>query len=241
MSESGELTHPLVPALLFHRDSFLHYFSKVQFHLGEDPSFVPRIMRWLNLCDGDAQECKRLGHQILLGGSTFLIGESPATLDLIEFLYQQRRHQINDAESLARGTQWRACRIVPGRTLERHEIPLKRHTLAKHVGLSVDQLKSDLARNSNRHHASAFFDRSTAESAIARVIGLYSAYISARFRAGAKQIDLPKQGGIDTGLKLGHVVARDGTVTISTHVRVILIRDNSDPSSFYIRTAYPTL
>ena len=172
MSESGESNHPLIPDLLVHRDSFIHYLAKIHFHLGEDPALVPRIMRWIGICQKDAHECRALGYQILIEHREFLIGKTPATFSRVDDLYEQRKLQLSDTERLAISTQWPACRIVSGRTLARHEVPFKYYTLAKHVGKSEDELKQRLRDEPNRRHVSSFFDRMTAESAVNILISI---------------------------------------------------------------------
>ncbi len=242
MSESGTSNHPLMPDLLIHRDSFLHYLTKIHFHVGEDPGLVPRIMRWIGICQRDAHECRALGYQILMDKRDFLIGNAPATFASIDTLYDKRKRQLSEAERLATLTQWPACRIVPDRTLSVHEISLKYYTVEKHVGKSVDQLKERLNKEPDTPRASSFFDRATAESAVARVLTLFSSYIAERFRKGDKQLDLPPLNrGFDVGFQLGPVVQRDGTVVISSRVKICLRRDSNDQLSFRIKSAYPTL
>jgi Bacterial CdiA-CT RNAse A domain len=61
------------------------------------------------------------------------------------------------------------CLLVPGGGLMAHET-LGGHTLARHVGRSENYLRHRLATEPDLTAASTFYDRQTAENALARVL-----------------------------------------------------------------------
>ena len=118
--------------------------------------------------------------------------------------------------------------------LQRHEVP-PGHTIDRHVGKSVDELRERLRQTSLRE-ASSFPDERTAEVVIDRVLGKRSGTIrdwmaSDTRRALRLEVDLQTP----TGLK----VLRDGTVQQSTAVRVVLIPSDEVSDGWQILTAFP--
>lgn len=119
--------------------------------------------------------------------------------------------------------------------LRAHEVPPS-HTLAKHVGKSVDDLVEQCIRE-NKRFASSFASQADAERLIARVLDSKADEIARWLERGAdKALPLNSRPGVPTGI----TVAADGRVIERTALRVVLIPSKSAPGGWQILTAFPT-
>jgi hypothetical protein len=129
-----------------------------------------------------------------------------------------------------------ATKLVPGGGLAAHEGIEGSHTIARHVGLTDQQLL-DRVLNGTKE-ASTFTDQTTAENAISHVIDANQAKIKAWLASGTKhQLILSET----TGKNLGRYVDQ-ATLTIQNDVRsvqVVLRPSNALGLGYRIHTAYP--
>jgi hypothetical protein len=117
--------------------------------------------------------------------------------------------------------------------LRRWEETSPSHTISRHVGRSVEQLR----RRVDRYHmteASSFTDVDTAASAITQVLREHQAALRAWLADGGNQIALEARMS-DT---VGTVVRRSGEVLSGSGVRVVLRRAEQDSEGFRIHTAF---
>ncbi|PYP84647.1 MAG: hypothetical protein DMG65_22195 [Candidatus Angelobacter sp. Gp1-AA117] len=119
---------------------------------------------------------------------------------------------------------------------------LKYHTIERHVAKSYDYLATRLKEDNTLKAASTFTDRATAESAISKVLIRFADYIVKKSAQGKKSIYLPNErGGIDIGMPIGVVLTRSGVLCTTTRLRLSLRVSKEGNSTFFIKTAYPTL
>jgi hypothetical protein len=125
------------------------------------------------------------------------------------------------------------CLLVPGGGLTAHEM-LGGHTLAKHVGKSEAYLRHRLATEPAIRAASTFFDRESAESALAELI-VANVWVVTRWLRG---IDRDVTIHAHAQRPAGIVLAR-GTAgpTAATGIRLVLRRNSGTPTGFRIHTA----
>lgn len=122
---------------------------------------------------------------------------------------------------------------VPGGGLVAHEAA-GGHTIEKHVGRSVEQMRHRIALE-GREVVSSFSDLATAERAVTSALTEHADSLATWLASGAKV----KLLTYEAGEPLGTVVraGRSGPQTGST-VRVVLMRDDEMPVGFHIKTAY---
>lgn len=126
--------------------------------------------------------------------------------------------------------------LVPGGGLEFHET-LKGHTLEKHVGKSIDYLKTRFIEKPNMQYSSTFYDRSTAEKVISRAI--YDDKIKiAGWLKNPKQPDLELRYQHHTSLGI-RIARNSDTIENIDTCWVILSKTPNNPLGYYIKTAYP--
>jgi hypothetical protein len=126
---------------------------------------------------------------------------------------------------------------IPGGSLVAHEDLGGAHTIERHVGRSVDDLRRRVERESLRE-ASTFPDLATADRAVADVL-------RARRDAIARWVARGDGGLNDFEARLdrpvGTVYRRDGGRAVEGRtVVVVLARSNRFPEGFRIHTAYVT-
>jgi hypothetical protein len=125
-------------------------------------------------------------------------------------------------------------RLVPGGGLAAHEGLEGGHTLAKHVGKSEAFLRHRLATEPVLQAASTFYDRQTAETAIAQMVDDNSSGVS-RWLAG-KERSLSVVGSMPQ--PVGTVIRRTSATPVqAAGVKVILKRSSLLPVGFRIHTA----
>lgn len=118
--------------------------------------------------------------------------------------------------------------------LRAHEVPPS-HTLAKHVGKSVDDLVKQCIKDDKRL-ASSFASQADAERLAGRVINANAQKIQAWLESGARRpLPLTSEFGHITGT----TVTRAGDVLTPTGVRVVLRPDSSATDGWRVLTAFP--
>ncbi|GIM65230.1 hypothetical protein Pve01_85450 [Planomonospora venezuelensis] len=117
--------------------------------------------------------------------------------------------------------------------LREHEVP--GHTLERHVGKSVQQLRDRLDRYPKLKSASAFDDEATAERLISRVLDRRSADVDSWLKDPVDRLILTEELGVRTGTS----VSVDGVVHEPSGVRVVLLPDSRAPRGWRILTAFP--
>lgn len=130
----------------------------------------------------------------------------------------------------------------PAAASARHDLSrdeaLGGHTLARHVGLSEQELRRRLARERGLAAASTFPDRETAERAVAQALAAHAERIERWQRRGPQRanlaLDLPARPGASWGESLRR---GDRRPRPATRARVVL-RARGD--AFFVLTAYPT-
>lgn len=136
--------------------------------------------------------------------------------------------------------------LVQGGGLLAHELA-GGHSIDRHVGLSVEQLRQRMKRYRNLYVASTFVDRGSAERLVAKTIDAKSAEIAlwladraknVRLAASARDVPALKLTQ-DMGEQIGISLRRGAAVpTASSVVRVVLVYDDS-PLGFHVETAFP--
>jgi hypothetical protein len=123
--------------------------------------------------------------------------------------------------------------LVPGGGLAAHEAA-GGHTLDRHVGRDLDYLRNRLATEPDLQAASTFYDRATAERAIAQILRTNEAAVGRWLRSGPPRLTL--DGTVS--VPVGQVLRRGlGDPVDVSDVRVILSRMRSGPLRFRIHTA----
>jgi hypothetical protein len=128
-------------------------------------------------------------------------------------------------------------RLVPGGGLAAHEAS-GGHTLARHVGLSDEQLAARLATQQRVPAASTFASRSVAEGAIGQALTSRATAVE-QWLAGSNArlaFDAPLSSTVGRTLVRG----AQSPVSSST-VRVVLVRDAAFQSGYRILTAFPVV
>jgi uncharacterized protein YukE len=124
--------------------------------------------------------------------------------------------------------------LVPGGGLAAHEGVEGGHTLAKHVGKTEAFLRHRLATEPHLRAASTFYDRQTAENAIAQLLDDNGSGVS-RWLAGTER-SLSVVGSMSQGV--GTAITRTSAAPVeAAGVKVILKRSSSMPTGFRIHTA----
>lgn len=118
--------------------------------------------------------------------------------------------------------------------LRDHEVP--GHTLERHVGKSVQQLRDRLDRYPKLKSASTFDDEAAAESLISRVLDRRSADVDSWLKDPVDRLILTE----DLGVRTGTSVSVDGVVHKTSGVRVVLLPDSRAPAGWRILTAFPS-
>lgn len=149
------------------------------------------------------------------------------------------------------GVSWSV--LVPGGGLAAHEaieapfgLQLARkggHTLARHVGLTVEQLHHRMRRH-GLSSASTFTDRATAERLASEVLDRNVARI-ARWLAGrstALPFITPMNRPVGLTLVSGSqlVPASVPYLVDPTRIKMVLVRDTERPIGFFVLTSFPT-
>ena len=129
-----------------------------------------------------------------------------------------------------------ASLLTRGGGLLAHEIA-GGHTIAKHVGLSLDQLRDRLTVE-GKFTASTFVDRASAERIITEILDAKNSEIM--IWLGPNNLGKEKEFAVsmDLGRPVGISVKPGRPAVVLTKVRVRLVRDSS-PLGFHIETAYP--
>lgn len=122
---------------------------------------------------------------------------------------------------------------VPGGRLVAHE-SAGGHTIEKHVGRSVEQMRHRMAHE-GREAVSSFSDLETAERAVTLALTEHTDSIATWLASGTKVKLLTTEAGEPLGTVVRAV--RSGPQSGST-VRVVLIRDDAMEVGFHIKTAY---
>lgn len=111
------------------------------------------------------------------------------------------------------------------------------HLLLKHVGQSETQLLQRLANEPGISGSSSFYNRDTAESAIARTLDAKQAEVRAWLNTSKPQMKIEYTLPENVGITIDHGM----TNAIDTsNLRLILRRDPSMPTGYRIHTGFPT-
>ena len=108
------------------------------------------------------------------------------------------------------------------------------HVLREHVGKTYDDLLTRLAKDPRKKYVSSFYDERSAETGIEAVLSRSKDDVFTWLR-GTENV---RSFEVPVSADLGLVVARGGQVVPSSTVRVVLIRDECQPESFQVLTAY---
>jgi len=126
--------------------------------------------------------------------------------------------------------------LVPGGGLMAHEAA-GGHTLAKHVGKTVEFLQSRLAAEPGIKAASTFYDRESAEGSLSDLINVRAPEI-VRWLSGV-ETDVVLKGRARR--PVGFVISNKMGRTDATGIRLVLRRSSIMPAGFRIHTAMVTL
>ncbi|HMJ86985.1 MAG TPA: RNase A-like domain-containing protein [Vicinamibacterales bacterium] len=130
--------------------------------------------------------------------------------------------------------------LVPGGGLAFHERlgtgKGKGHTIAKHIGQTVSQLKARLKAEPKIPAASTFGDRVVAERAIFDTLLKNQVKIEAWLRSGGGMLPVSEKLKYATGFSLERGSSK---VEVVNGVRIILLKDSTSPTGYRILTAYP--
>lgn len=117
-----------------------------------------------------------------------------------------------------------ASLLVPGGGLAAHEAQ-GGHTLAKHVGRTLEQLAARLASEPSRRAVSTFFDRATAEAATSDALAANAAKIAQWLTGAGYKLTLNHNAGRAVGL----VVERGASSpAVGSNVSVVLVRAENE-------------
>jgi uncharacterized protein YukE len=178
------------------------------------------------------------GYTVLKSLSGFQMLERARTLaDEI-----RRLGEFADSSAIARmvfaNGGYDSSRLVAGGGLLAHEIA-GGHSLERHVGLTIDQLRQRIAKFPKVYVASTFADRASAEHIVAEVLDARSGAITDWLAARPKNEDKGLELIQDMGRPVGLSVRGGRSVPMQTpYVKIVLIYDDS-PLGFHILTAYP--
>ncbi len=132
-----------------------------------------------------------------------------------------------------------SARILWGRSgsgwLSEHEVP-PGHTIARHVGKSVEDLLERLKSRPTLKTSSSFDDQRAAEDLLQEVLKRRQDDVDAWLRTHDGNRLIINE---DLGRRTGTTVRSDGRVVDPTGVRVVLIPDRAAPSGWRILTAFP--
>ncbi len=121
---------------------------------------------------------------------------------------------------------------VPGGGLKAHEGPGRGHTLQRHTGQMLSDMRARLNATKLRS-VSSFADKQLADDAVSAAI------TSNKF---AIEQGLAKKGVVELRQEfdrpVGRLLRRDGTIVASRKIVVVLVKDNSE-LGYYVKTAYP--
>lgn len=108
------------------------------------------------------------------------------------------------------------------------------HTIKKHVGKTDAELSQRFADEPKLSDASTFPNVAVADDAVATAIIRNERFIAKEFESD----DMAVLSGFEVGRPTGRIIARGGTLTHSSKVTVVLVRDDS-PLGYHVLTAYP--
>lgn len=122
-----------------------------------------------------------------------------------------------------------------GGLLGRSEGPGRGHTIERHVGKSVDYLLARVRRHPTATHASTYLDEAGAERALEALLRRKASDIEAWLRSAKKEERFEDVLRDPTGIS----VNRAGEVLEVRGVRAILVRDQSMPEGYWVKTSFP--
>lgn len=134
----------------------------------------------------------------------------------------------------ARGARRTRVSKPPGGGLKGHE-ERGGHTLERHVGKTEGDLRARLRNEPKIPAASAFTDRELAEDAVSAVLTINRETIKhlLHFQNGEARLVQSFDRAI------GKVVTRDGTVTSTREITVVIVKDSSK-LGYHVKTAFPS-
>ncbi|MDF1604058.1 RNase A-like domain-containing protein [Nocardioides sp. YIM 152315] len=116
-----------------------------------------------------------------------------------------------------------------------HEGANRGHTIAKHVGKSIEHLRHRAATHPTATRASTLIDERSADRAISRALDRHADEVVAWLRSGDRTKRLDAVLDEATGIS----VDRAGVVTEVKGIRIVLVRESSMPEGYWIKTAFP--
>jgi hypothetical protein len=129
---------------------------------------------------------------------------------------------------------------VEGRSANRYDLQRDEarggHTLSKHVGRTVEELRERLRRERNISAASTWTDRVTAEEVVAEGLRAEHWRVEYWMRRGYPRANLALH--YDAGRVIGRSLRRREDQVADATQAVIVLRADV-PDSFYVLTAYP--
>jgi filamentous hemagglutinin len=128
-------------------------------------------------------------------------------------------------------------RLSPGGGLQAHE-NAGGHLIGKHVGKSEDDLHNRLAVEPHINGSSSFYNRTSAEDAVSRVLDANQKEVSDWLRGAAPRLRLDQTLMDPVGISVTR--GANGAVDASS-ARVILVRDQHMSTGYKILTGFPTL
>jgi uncharacterized protein YukE len=127
--------------------------------------------------------------------------------------------------------------LVPGGGLMAHEGLDGGHTLAKHVGKSEEYLRTRLDTEPHIQAASTFYDRQSAETALATFMEANASTIARWLRGSESEVVLRGRAAQSLGIVIPRVIARP---VEATGIRLVLRRSSDLTIGFRIHTAMVT-
>lgn len=110
------------------------------------------------------------------------------------------------------------------------------HLMARHTGLSADDLAARLAREPEIAAASSFYDRASAQQMILEALDARRAAIDRWLASDSPQLIVRHRARREAGI----VLKRGRSKPLTTHkFRLVLRRDDRMPEGFRIHTGYP--
>jgi hypothetical protein len=142
---------------------------------------------------------------------------------------------VRAAGALRRAGPQAISRLIPGGGLAAHEAA-GGHTLARHVGKTVEDLAARFSRPAKASNASSFYDRTIAEDSISALLEANGARIDSWLASSRSTLTLSGIAAHPVGMTL-----TEGR-TEAAHVSGVLVHLRRNPTmttGYYLHTAYP--
>lgn len=249
-----EGNHTLWPILVDHRNSCTELLRRIRVNIAEH-DLKEELKRWIQDCRSHVENCRDLGLQIVSDGGTLRKMGDDGQVAIIQMtaadvleIYRERVEKLRFYEAKVDATHGPGIRISPGGSLGAHEDVIQGwHTLDRHVNRTIADLQQRLGANPKLKAASAFTSRIIAEGAAGKAMAYFEDEIR-EWLAGkltsSPLFERTKERFViksfEVGSTIGYVLLRGrSSVEDSSLVRVVLVREQTSPVAYRIKTGYP--